>query len=502
MHTKLLNIGASVSLAAAAALVVFPVYANTLAKNSDYIRGLNYDLDLLLSLDMRPTTKPSLDNERSAGGGGVSVCTKTLHDVDSNLSSNSLLNPSNGVVYPGALVKLNSELVEGKPVPISGGRSPVKLSIQLHGIGDDGVITVANPTNVEVPRAINNALNKWHNSAAAQEYSPVIQAYSEARKSYNKTQIGVELGMGAQWESNSVTGRLNVDATVSSTTTYQVFKQIYYSVVMENPSSPGSVFASDYQVGSRDFTDAGPPGYVRSVDYGRIIIVQMNTAEAVIKQEAEAALDLMTSGNVQVQASLKQRLENITKNSTFKVFIIGGGVPAKGETVNQEALTSLLSGDVSKMSGVIQRGLRFSKSNPAIPIQYQVVDLKTNAVASMRTTASYVEKNCTALENQSLKMVHQGGYVVRYTVLWQAWDANLNAFLPQIWTSGSAKKTAPWEHTLHFDGDAKGFSITAENDTWLAWDPHRTVSWNFSSLGGKKCVKVWGTTLNMGYGEC
>jgi len=484
---------AFVTTAAAIIALSSGAMAQNVSANTSYINNLNYDLKRLLTVDLRPSSQP-LNDPRTEKDGAVIACTKKQHDVTSNLDSNALLDPSQGVIYTGAVVKLDGDLVEGRPTPYSLARGPINIRLQLPGIGAAGNITVANPNNINVPAAIDNAIEDWFAGPNDEGYSPVVQAYSEARKAYNQSQIGVELGFGAQWAKNSVTGSLNVHSTTTSTTTYQVFKQVYYSVILQEPGDAGSVFADSVRLNASNMPSTHPPGFVRSVDYGRLIVVQMSTNEQLLKQDAEAAMSYVTSGGVTVSGNLKQKYENIAKNSTFKVFAIGGGITSSPELVD------LFAGDATKVKDVIAGGLEFSKANPGVPIQYVVVDLKSRRVAAMESNTSYVDQSCQTLANRSVKMMHRGVYVAKFTASWQEWSQQQNKFIGRSWDSG--KKTNPWDHTLYFDGDAKSFIFKGINDTGLVWDKHRTVEWRFPALDGNKCLKITGTTLNMGKTTC
>ena len=89
-----------------------------------------------------------------------------------------------------------------------------------------------------------------------------------------------------------------------------------------------------------------PPGYVRYVDYGRIIVVQMITSAQTSTIEAQQALDVYTSG-VTVSEELKAKYKNITENSTFKAIVIGGGSDSG----------SVLAGDIESIAKPLLEGL-------------------------------------------------------------------------------------------------------------------------------------------------
>ena len=84
------------------------------------------------------------------------------------------------------------------------------------------------------------------------------------------------------------------------------FKQIYYSVEIEEPATAGSFFASSHALSNSDFERQGeiiPPVYVRSVDYGRLIVVQMQV-EATLTE-----VHLSEATLADLAANLSQLLE-------------------------------------------------------------------------------------------------------------------------------------------------------------------------------------------------
>ena len=117
--------------------------------NTDYIQSLNYDLNELLAVNLEPSSQPVYP-AREHKSGQVIVCTKTEHDASSHLSENALLNPSTGVVFPGAILKQDRTLAEGLPTPYVLPRGPLTIRVALPGLEDEGTVTVQSPTNVGV----------------------------------------------------------------------------------------------------------------------------------------------------------------------------------------------------------------------------------------------------------------------------------------------------------------------------------------------------------------
>jgi hypothetical protein len=85
--------------------------------NTQYIQSLQYDLDKILAVDLTPKQIEisEVGESREHRSGEVIIVTKKLHDASANLTENTLLNPSAGVVFPGAMLKQDHTLAEGLP---------------------------------------------------------------------------------------------------------------------------------------------------------------------------------------------------------------------------------------------------------------------------------------------------------------------------------------------------------------------------------------------------
>jgi thiol-activated cytolysin len=97
-----------------------------------YIRDLDYDPRILLSVqpDGATETMPA-KTTRSTEGSEVVLTTKTQHSLSKNLTDVAILRPTSGVIFPGALVRADQQLMEGLPTPISLPRGPLTISADL-----------------------------------------------------------------------------------------------------------------------------------------------------------------------------------------------------------------------------------------------------------------------------------------------------------------------------------------------------------------------------------
>lgn len=376
-------------------------------RNTRYIQALDYDLQKLLAVDLAPTALPVPDHTLKSHK--RILCTKTHQNTSRILTDNALLNPSAGVVFPGAIVKQDRTLAEGQPTPYTFPRGPLTIRVSLPGLGEKGVVTVDAPSAISVNKQIDMVVEYWFDNVNKEGYKPPTRAFSSSRKSYTKEQIGIDLGFGAQWGRSATTASMRTESNHEATFVYRAFKQIYYTVYVQEPEEAGDVFVDNVVLNTTNMPATQPPGLVRSVDYGRIIIVQMTTDSTINDVKAEASLNYVTGSKI--EAKLAVECKQIIANSSFQALALGGG---------SETAQLLATGDPEKIAEAITNGIEFSKSNPAYPVSYIVADLKSREVSQIRTTTDYIQTACRVMpEEFRIRLKNEGWYDAN---LFLAWD--------------------------------------------------------------------------------
>ena len=103
---------------------------------NDYIFGLNYDPDTMLNVQDTGgnASQRTLNGETTANNiyeGNVTNCVTKDYTLESNFDDVAILRPVAGVIYPGALVVGNQDMLDGAPNPLSVDRAPMTLTIDL-----------------------------------------------------------------------------------------------------------------------------------------------------------------------------------------------------------------------------------------------------------------------------------------------------------------------------------------------------------------------------------
>ncbi|PVW16505.1 thiol-activated cytolysin family protein [Marixanthomonas spongiae] len=458
---------------------------------NDYIRWLSYDPRVLLSVNNQGSIVP-VQKKTSEGGetkkegnNSVIVCRKTSYNLTTNVEDVAIMRPTNGIIWPGALVVANRSLAEGLPTPITSvTKAPTRITVDLPGLGDRGSVLVQNPSNSTIQAAIDNILETWNNSPDYKT-QPAVSTYKETM-AYSNEQVAVKLGVNYSQMGLSVSTELGVSTSNSRKVFIVMYKQVFYTVNLDLPPNPADYFAPTVGIGDIQsaMNETAPPGYVQSVSYGRILMFRMETSASTKDIDVKGAFEY-TTGAQSVGVEAETQYKQILENSNISVITLGGDARAASEPVSAKN-----AGDLAKY--IQGDNAVYSRNNPGVPISYTVRFLKDHTVAKMGLTTDYSKEECEEFPNLYVKLNHAGAYVAKffldYTVEGQ----------PKKWESG--EKTAGWTQTVNLPYNAKNIRLNAVAATGLVWDPWgEIIKKTLNGNDVNKCYKVVGTTLNRNF---
>lgn len=360
------------------------------AQINSHIRALSYDADALTNVQQSPgkTTESASIPVESADPNVV--CTTTEHTLSQNFGNVSILRAAPTTIWPGSLVQGNASLMDGLPQAIGTDRGPVTLSIDLPGIGSmlDGPIRVEEAAQSTTQIAVDRALDIWNTQSQRPDKANYVNAgglEGHFTDAYSATQLGIDAGLNVEWGGgNTFAASLEVDTNTERRVVTQTFKQVFYTVSVDTPSSPADFFPEDATAAEiRSVIDSNTaPAYVSSVSYGRILMVRMETDSSTTSVKAEAALDYR--GSFKADAEINVEYENILDNSSIKVFTMGGN---PGENVR------ILNNGGEGLREVINDAL-YGPGNPGVPIGYTVDYIQDNSRAKLGYTTDYTATEC------------------------------------------------------------------------------------------------------------
>ena len=362
----------------------------------ELIENLSYDPNALLGVvetgsdnSARTTGDPS---ENSATENNVTLsCTTTPYNLKTNFEEIAILKPNTGIIWPGALVKIDETLRRGLPTPVTMDRAPMTLRVDLPGIGSNGNISVDEPDFNTVDAGIDNALEWWNANAYQEGYVNEASSYSDATTSYSSKQVSMDLGVNIEWASSDISSQLSYESTSTKRVANMVFKQVFYTVSMITPPNPSAVFGESVTAAQIEssFNSSTPPGYIQSVSYGRIIMFRMETSYEATDSELKAAFDYAAGKAASVSAESEYKSKEILASSNITTIVIGGNAE-----VGVEAVSATSFGDLSKI--IKGENAVYSRNNPGAPISYTVRYLKDNTIAKMGYTTDYEAENCSS----------------------------------------------------------------------------------------------------------
>ncbi len=343
-------------------------------------------------------------------------CTTTTYSLETNFEDIAILKPNAGIIWPGALVKIDNDLRGGLPTPVTLGRAPVDLRVDLPGIGENGNVAVDNPTFNSVDAGIDTALEWWNANAYDEGYVNEGSSFTSEKTAYSSKQVSLELGINIEWASSDFSSQLNFQSTKERRVANMVFKQVFYTVSMAPPASPTAVFnenLSSQDVAST-FSSSAPPGYIQSVSYGRIIMFRLETNYESTDVQLEAALGYAAGKNNSIEVESEATLKSILANSSITTVVIGGNAE-----VATEAVTARDFGDLAP---IIQgSNAVYSRDNPGSPISYTVRFLKDNTIAKMGYTDNYQAEICSSegIQHRTVDFINDTGRDFRFALSYE-----------------------------------------------------------------------------------
>lgn len=452
----------------------------------ELIYSLSYNPTALLAVtpDGNTTTQP--DTTRVDNSSAVIITTKTQHKLSKSLSDVALLRPTSGVVFPGALILADGNLMDGQPTPIALKRAPLTISVDLPGLLPPAVV-VDSPANSAVQDAVTRLVGAWQGETAGAGYINAARSYLQITNAYSSQQAALDLGFNAQWASGDASAQLKVSVDTETTTVMAYYKQVFYTVTVDTPAQPSAFFASSVTPGelSQVISNDHPPAYVRSVDYGRILMVKMTNSSGATSVDVKAAFQ-EASGEASGGGTVSGKYQDILKQSSFQVLALGGGAPTAAAFTGDQDVPA-------RLKTYIEKDAVFRRDNPGIPISYNVAFMKDNELATMGFTTDYTETVSVRYPNGWIGLWQDGAYVAHFDVTWRQMNGN-GSPVSKEWHSGD--QTAGYVTKLNLPGDAASINITAKDWTGLAWSPQNEAMNTVINGPDNKWYRIYGTTLN------
>lgn len=344
--------------------------------------------------------KPS----RIDDGGRVIIVAKTVRSIGGPVDQYTLLNPAVDVVYPGSVVLADKRLADGNPAPVSVQKAPITLSIDLPSTAALSR-TVESPSKSTVTAAVNSILADYYAQQQDGGAQPAASTMLFSRI-HSEEQAAAALNVAKEWAKGEASAKLKASTDAATEVVVALFRQKYFTVSVDTPETPGSLFASDVPIEKLAslIDDTHPPGYISSVDYGRIVMVRMETAKTETTATAEAAFETRFGANGKTIADANAEYKKLFENSTFSAVVLGGAASNAAK----------FTGGIDQLQDFIEKGAVFNKQNPGSPIAYTVRYLKGNTIAATNLATDYIQTETRYAKNGFLDLYNGCACTIRY----------------------------------------------------------------------------------------
>lgn len=422
------------------------------------------------------------------------VVTKTKHTVTGSFDI-AVPNARRDITFPGALLIANQKLVEGVPNPLVVAQSPRKLTIDLPGLTDDNSIVPKTMDYAGVSAAINSLTNHWLKTKAS-TFS--IPANTEFRKNilYNENEMALNFGVDVTYLKGSLGLNFDSISKQESSAYLVMFRQIFYTVSVEQPLNPADVFADEVKWADlKDrINDQNPPAYVQNVQYGRevFVLLRSSMSSSQLKGHLDATLEF---NNGKVHTTDDAATKALNKQIDCTVITIGGKPVVINGNLDQDNI-------LDRVNELLGTDVDFTPNNPAMPLVYTTTFLKNNFIAHIQGNTDYITTDTQVFHSGSLTLHHKAGYVAIFYVDWEevTFDAQGNEIVtPKKWDGSGVWRTLGFTTEISMPPNVRNIHIKILDETGLAWDPWWVVMDKILAPLGKRDVTIWGTTLSPSY---
>ena len=460
---------------------------------NQHIYALNYNPDEVLVFNGN-TVSNIIPHSDSFEDGDYIVKTRTKNTIDGTFDV-CVPNAFQSIAYPGGLLMANSKLVDGCPQPLVAERAPAKVTIDLPGMGTSNSITVDNPIYANVKAAIDTLLNKWYDQYGGSYEIPCNFQFNSDLVEDEK-QMSLKFGCDVGYLTEKLGIDFNAIYNKKKSTYMAQYKQIFYTVSIENPCQPADVFDENVtwdQLSNKGVSDKTPPMYVHNVQYGRQIYLKFESNMSDLDLEATLNATISLDNGIKIKPDAKGEFDSKCKNISCTIIAMGG---------NSSLYSGLLTSEnvINEINSIIFENTKLSAKNPAYPICYLPAFLKDNATWNVVGHSEYVTESTAVYRSGVLNLEHTGAYVAKWYIYWdeQSYDENGNVqYKACEWGENGDHKTAKYTTQISLKGNTRNIHIKAQGATGLVWDKwHTPIDKEGLAMVPERKAKIWGTTLN------
>lgn len=342
-------------------------------------------------------------------------CTVQKMSIQQNPDEFVALQPTTGVIYPGALLQGASLLSEDpRPIGVKRGGGRIVYDVVVGGGARDVQKELDEVTFGNVVQAQDDLLTQLNdtNAAVPARLSTSVDVFDSTEEMAAALHLSTKL-FGAKLKASlELSKEKRVSRVVGQLT------QTYFTVKFERPSNMNDFFAPGTKPADlQPFVGKGNPAtYVDSVTYGRRAYFVVESESS--KQDLKAAVEAKFAGT-SIEGKLE--LKSAASNASLRFVALGGPSAA---ILSAIASASNSAGSTTPASQTIdpsgdgkqivvaptenegpldtfkrylgnQDAWVFSKQNPPVPISYVVRNVLDDSIVKMDAGTEFEKRSCS-----------------------------------------------------------------------------------------------------------
>jgi thiol-activated cytolysin len=302
------------------------------------------------------------------------------HSIAKNFNKITYLGLNDDVLWPGNIIKgdrITSNIYE----PVSLERAPVTLSINLEGSTGGGNLstTINDPSLSTVRQGIHDIIES---SVGVGVHIPA-KVEIEKTQVYSESHMNLAIGTDISYGGASLSSKFNFETNTQKTRIVARYKQIYYTINVDQPSSPADFF--DPSITIEQAKSKMPPGsqpvYVSGVSYGAMAFMFIESDLS--KELLNMAIDASYSGfGLDVEVTSEYTARQIFQQTSTSIVVYGGST---------DAISTFTNINLDAFFDYINASSQFdpTSNTGAVPLSYSFRHLSNNTLAQVSLTSDY-----------------------------------------------------------------------------------------------------------------
>jgi Thiol-activated cytolysin len=305
------------------------------------------------------------------------TCTSQQVDLQSAPDDFILMNAAPDI-YPGSLLRGNS-INNFPPHRIAVNRGGGEITVDLKStVPSSSVVQLDSITPGLVNQAMDDILTNRPTGDFADRFSMKFQSV----ESEEDLRIALKAqASGTAWEAE---GEISFRSNRKYNRYLVTLTQLFYTMTYTPPNDRSKFFADGVNPSDISPLDIGPdnpPVFVRTVNYGRLVNIMIESTSSLVELESKVKLSYdaaVSSGSIDIAVDYVSSLDNVEVTA----IVYGGkGISPGDLTGDFEALKAALSAPQTIVA--------------AVPISYTMEDVRNFDTVKVQLATSYEVKNCT-----------------------------------------------------------------------------------------------------------